>query len=240
MNTGFCLLISVFFSIMCGRFIQISDPERIKVSIVNLEVDDAVSKKFKPRYNIAPTQDIHTVLNTPVPRLTFTHWGLVPFWAKEKSIGNRMINARAETLLAKPSFREPFRRRRCIIFADGFYEWKGTGRSKTPYFLRMKKERPFGLAGLWDHWTDKQTGDTLLSSTIITTDANSLVSQIHNRMPVILDPDHFKVWLSPDPAPDQTLMDCLKPYPDQEMEAYEISRLVNNPWNDSSDCIRPV
>ena len=225
---------------MCGRFIQISDPERIKVSIADLEVDNAVSKKFKPRYNIAPTQDILTVLNTTVPRLLFTHWGLVPFWAKERSIGSRMINARAETLLTKPSFKEPFRRRRCIIFADGFYEWKGTGKSKTPFFIRMKKEGPFALAGLWDRWTDKKTGETLLSSTIITTKANSLVSQIHDRMPAILDTDHYKTWLSGGQAPENALMNCLKPYSDHEMDAYEISRLVNNAWNDSQELIRPV
>ncbi len=225
---------------MCGRFIQISDPERIKVNISDLEIDDAVREKFKQHYNIAPTQDVVTVLNTPTPKLTFTHWGLIPYWAKDKMIGNRMINARAETLARKPSFCEPFKKRRCIIFSDGFYEWKSVDKSKTPYFIHMKSGNPFAFACLWDRWINKETRETLISSTIITTDANPLVSEIHNRMPVILEPDHFKLWLSPEPQPEQILMDCLKPYPYEKMEAHEISRQVNDPKNNTSEIIKPM
>lgn len=225
---------------MCGRFIQIVDPTRLRVVFADLEVDNTVSELSGPRYNIAPTQGILAVLNTPVPRLTCTHWGLIPFWAKGRRIANRLVNARAETLALKPSFREPFRKRRCIIFADGFYEWKGSGRSRTPYFIRMENREPFGLAGLWDKWTDPRTGETLLSSTIITTTANPLVFEIHDRMPVILAPDRYGVWLNPGPAPDAALAECLVPFPARGMEAYEISTLVNDPRNDSADLIRPA
>jgi len=224
---------------MCDRFIQISDPEKIKVSIPDLEIDDTVREKFKQHYNIAPTQDILTVLNTYPPKLTFTHWGLVPFWAKDKNIGYKMINARAETLMTKQSFREPLKKRRCIVFSDGFYEWS-VDKSKTPYFIHMRSGEPFAFASLWDHWTDKETGETINSSTIITTEANPLIVGIHNRMPTILDPDHYQVWLSPEPVPQQLLLECLHPYPHEKMEAYEISRLVNSPRNDSAEIIKPI
>ena len=225
---------------MCGRFIQISNPEKIKVSITDLEIDISVREKFKQHYNIAPTQNILTVLNTTPPKLTFTHWGLIPFWAKDKKIGYKMINARAETLATKSSFREPLKKRRCIVFSDGFYEWKTIDKSKTPYFIHMKDKEPFAFACLWDHWTDKETGETINSSTNITTDANPLVGELHNRMPVILEPDHYQVWLSSDPVPQQILFECLHPYPPEKMEIYEISKLVNSPRNDSPEIINPV
>jgi putative SOS response-associated peptidase YedK len=192
------------------------------------------------RYNIAPTQNILTVLNTQVPRLVLSHWGLIPFWAKDRTMGNKMINARAETLLSKPLFKTPLHKRRCIILSDGFYEWKGAGKGKEPFFIRLKSRVPFGFAGLWDKWNDKQTGQEILSSTIITIDANAVLAEVHNRMPVILNPDHYKIWLSDKDVPDSTLMNCLKPYSDREIEVYRISTLVNNPRNDSAECIRPI
>ena len=225
---------------MCGRFIQISDPEKIKISITDLEIEEGVRERFKQRFNIAPTQDILTVLNRPVPKLTFTHWGLIPFWAKDKAIGNRMINARADTIATKPSFKESFKKRRCIILSDGFFEWKQKNKIKTPYFIRMKTGEPFAFAGLWDNWTNEQTGETLISSTIITTDANSFVSYIHNRMPAILEPDSYRFWLNPLPESANNLMKCIKPFPHDELEALEISRLVNSPQNDSPEIIKPV
>jgi putative SOS response-associated peptidase YedK len=218
---------------MCGRFIQISDPEKIKVSITDLEINGAVPEEFKPHYNIAPTQEVLTVLNSDPPRLTFTQWGLIPSWAKDKRIGYKMINARAETLTSKPSFREPLKKRRCIILADGFFEWKSVERSKTPYFIHMKSGEPFAVACLWDYWTDKEAGESITSSTIITTDANPLVAEFHDRMPVILEPDAYKMWLSAVPVPEQTLLKCLHQYPQENMEAYEVSKLVNSPRNDS-------
>ena len=224
---------------MCGRFIQISDPTQIKVFFSELEVDEDAQNLFTQSYNIAPTRDILTVLNSPVPRLTLTHWGLIPHWAKDKNIGNRMINARSETLTSKPSFGEPFKKRRCIVFADGFYEWDSVKKTRTPYFIRMKNKKPFAFACLWDHWTNKETGETINSSTIITTDANPLIGEIHNRMPVILPPDCYILWLSPQPEPEEALLGCLKPYPAEEIEAYEISKEVNNPRNNSPDLINP-
>jgi putative SOS response-associated peptidase YedK len=135
---------------MCGRFIQIFEPEKIRVHFPDLEMDAQALGGMAPRYNIAPTQDILTVLNTPAPKLTLVHWGLIPFWARDRSMGARMINARAETLPDKPSFKTPFQKRRCIIFSEGFYEWKGAGRDKAPFFIRLKSRQPFGMAGLWD------------------------------------------------------------------------------------------
>jgi putative SOS response-associated peptidase YedK len=225
---------------MCGRFIQISNPERVKVYFSESEVADEVKERFQENYNIAPTQDILTVLNTPKPRLSFTHWGLVPHWAKEKKMGNLMINARVETLSKKPSFREPFRRHRCIIPAMGFYEWDSVRKTRTPYFIKSKSGEPFAFAGLWDHWTDTETGKILLSSTIITTDANQLIAQIHTRMPVILTPDHYKLWLSSNPEPEAVLLECLKRYAAEDMETYEISKQVNNPRNNFPELIDPV
>jgi putative SOS response-associated peptidase YedK len=225
---------------MCGRFIQISNPEKIKASLFDLEFDAVEVHGFSMRYNIAPTQSILTVLNTTIPKLTFTHWGLIPSWAKDRTMGNKMINARAETLLTKPSFKTSFQKRRCIIFSDGFYEWKGSGKGKEPFFISLRGKAPFGFAGLWDKWTDKETGQDILSSTIITIDAKGALAEVHNRMPVILDPDHYKIWLSKEDAPDSTLMHCLKPNFAHEMEVYRISTLVNNPRNDSAECIRPV
>ena len=225
---------------MCGRFIQTANPEKIRVILPDTEIDDAATAGFRPRYNIAPTQDILTVLNTPVPRLTNTHWGLIPFWAKDRGIGSRMINARAETLTSKQSYRDPFRKRRCIIFADGFYEWKGMGKTRIPFFIRMRTGEPFALAGLWDRWKDSRTGYDLLSSTIITTGANALIADIHDRMPVILEPGAYGLWLDPAPTSEKELAACLGPFDDAGMEAYEVSRLVNNPGNESSECIRPV
>jgi putative SOS response-associated peptidase YedK len=225
---------------MCGRFIQISNPEKIKASLFDLEIDIAEVHGFSMRYNIAPTQSILTVLNTPIPRLSLTHWGLIPSWAKDRTMGNKMINARAETLLSKPSFKTSFQKRRCIIFSDGFYEWKSSGKGKEPFFIRLKGRTPFGFAGLWDKWMDKETGQDILSSTIITIDAKGAIAEVHNRMPVILDPDHYKIWLSKEDVPDSTLMHCLNPYFAHEMEVYRISPLVNDPRNDSAECIRPI
>ncbi len=222
---------------MCGRFIQISHPEVIRLGIPDLLIDPAVQESFVPRYNIAPTQNILTVLNTERPTLTYTRWGLIPSWARDPSMGARMINARGETLKEKISFKGPFRKRRCIIFADGFYEWKSEGRIRVPYLIRMKDARPFGMAGLWDRWKDIRTGGEIITSTIVTTSPNELTAAIHNRMPAILKTEDYPVWLDPGTPRDETLMQCIAPFPQEMMEAYEVSRLVNNPSYDSPECI---
>ncbi|MGD0819406.1 MAG: SOS response-associated peptidase [Desulfomonilia bacterium] len=225
---------------MCGRFIQIIDPELIEVDFSELEVDEEALSRFIPSYNVTPTKDILTVLNTPTPRLTLTHWGLIPYWSKDKNIGSRMINARSETLIDKPSFKEPLKRNRCIIPAIGFYEWDTANKTRTPYLIRLKSGKPLAFAGLWDRWRDKETGNTIISSTIITTEANSLIAQIHGRMPAILSPGCFKSWLSSQREEEVALLNCLKPYPAEEMEAYEVSKLVNDPRNDSPEIIDHV
>ena len=224
---------------MCGRFIQISDPEKIRLRVSEIEISPEIPSVVKPRYNIAPAQNILTVLNYRVPTLAYTRWGLVPSWAEDISMGSRMINARAETLLEKPSFKRPLRKNRCIIFADGFYEWKKARDSKIPYFIGLKDSEPFGLAGLWDQWTDRTTGAKIFSSTIITTSPNDLIRDIHNRMPVILDPNDYQTWLSVKGMPDDVFMACLKTYPSDRMDAYEISLAVNSPANDSPALIEP-
>jgi putative SOS response-associated peptidase YedK len=225
---------------MCGRFIQITDPLKIKAIFHDLEVETCVEEQFKPHYNVSPTLAILTILNTPVPRLTFTRWGLIPYWSKEKEIGSRMMNARAETLPEKPSFRELFRKRRCVILADGFYEWDSIHATKIPYFIRMKNREPFALAGLWDLWKDPKTRDSILSSTIITTVPNPLIAQIHNRMPAIIREDRLGMWLNPGPASGTNLMECLQSYNQDDMEMYKVSMMVNNTRNDSPELIVPA
>jgi len=222
---------------MCGRFIQISNPEKIRIGFSEIIFDSATEDDFTPRYNISPSQEILTILNHEKPEMIFTRWGLIPFWAKDGKIGSRMFNARAETLHEKPSFRDALIKKRCIIPADGFYEWKKSGKAKTPNFIHMKDGKPFALAGLWDRWIDRATGNSIASSTIITTTPNSLIEDIHDRMPAILRPEHYALWLSPSRQPAQTLMNCLMPAPADAMIAYEVSPMVNNPANNSPECI---
>ena len=192
------------------------------------------------RYNIAPTQAVAVVPNTDEPRVEFFHWGFVPYWAKDPSIGNRMINARAETLAAKPVFRNALKRRRCLIPASGFYEWrKNADGTKTPMYLRMKGGRPFAFGGLWERWNSPD-GSELRSCAIITGKPNALVRDIHDRMPLIIPGELYKRWIDPGEVPAEQLEDLLKPYPADEMEALPVSRLVNNPKVDEPRCIESV
>jgi putative SOS response-associated peptidase YedK len=191
----------------------------------------------EPRYNIAPTQSVAVVPNDGEKQVQSYHWGLVPFWAKDPTIGNRMINARSETAAEKPAFRAAYRRRRCLILADGFYEWRreaGTT-SKTPYYIQLASGEPFAFAGLWELW---QPDDTPLHScAILTTRPNELVAPIHNRMPVILPQCAYDRWLDPSEVRSGALDDLLVPYPGDAMTAYPVSRYVNRPANDSPQCI---
>ncbi len=168
---------------MCGRFTLTTSPEQLRAAFYGLSVPDQV----QPRYNIAPTQPVAVVANDDKFQMDFFIWGLIPSWAKDPAIGSRMINARAETLAEKPSFRAAFRRRRCLVLADGFYEWRQEPgqRSKTPMYIKLKSGEPFAFAGLWENWNSPD-GSNVLSCTIITTEPNSLMQSIHNRMPVIL------------------------------------------------------
>jgi putative SOS response-associated peptidase YedK len=222
---------------MCGRYtlIRLADFTDMFPWIRGPE------QPIPPRYNIAPTQPVAVVTNDGRPHIDFYNWGLIPPWAKEPSIGNRMINARAETLDSKPAFRLPLRRRRCLIPASGFYEWRknADGKTKTPMYIRMKGARPFAFAGLWETWHDN-TGSEIRSCTIITGSPNELIRPIHDRMAVVLREEDYQRWLDPRELPPQDLLPLLQPYPADAMEAFEVSRTVNSPRNEVPDCIEPL
>jgi putative SOS response-associated peptidase YedK len=222
---------------MCGRYSQSQTPEKL---IQRFAIKGPPPKDLKPRYNIAPSQSAPVVVRFEETRLELFRWGLIPSWTKDPSIGNRMINARAETLTTKPSFRRPFKRSRCLVPADGFYEWQTDPgeKTKTPMRVRLRSKDPFAFAGLWDLWKD-QDGSEIRSFTIITTDANEALKPIHERMPVILKPEDEELWLDPATEPEK-LIKMLAPYPNDEVEAYEITKLVNSPRNDTPDCIQPA
>jgi putative SOS response-associated peptidase YedK len=224
---------------MCGRFTLTIDPADLRDAFPGLTFPDA--ERMAPRYNIAPSQLVAVVANDGKNAVEFFKWGLVPSWAQDPEIGNRMINARAESLAEKPSFRAAYKRRRCLVLADGFYEWKPMPGSKTntPMLIKMKSGEPFAFAGLWEPWHPDQA-DALLSCTIITTTPNALMEKIHNRMPVILKPEAYPLWLDPSEQTPDKLDKLLKPYPASQMAAFPVSRLVNDPKNDSPDCIKPA
>ncbi len=200
---------------------------------------DEYPASLAPSYNVAPTREVAAVLvEDDKRRLEMLRWGLIPSWAKDPAVGNRMTNARSETAEEKPSFRSAFKRRRCLILADGFYEWQKTGDGKQPYYIRLQNGSPFAFAGLWEVW-DKY-GEEIRSCTILTTDANSLVGEVHHRMPVILPSEEYGLWLDPDMGEAEPLLDLLRPYPSDVMEAYPVSRRVNKPSNDEPGCVEPA
>ncbi len=220
---------------MCGRF-TLATPGQTVAELFEL----SAAPELKPRYNIAPTQPVAVVRAGPGGReLVAVHWGLIPSWSKEASIGARMINARGETVAEKPAFRGPFRSRRCLVIADGFYEWKREGDGKQPYFIAMKDRRPFAIAGLWDRWTPAG-GEPVESCTIVTTTPNEVLAPIHDRMPVILPPGVHAVWLDPALRTSERLQPLLQPLAASEMTAYPVSPRVNSPRNDDRDCIAPL
>lgn len=218
---------------MCGRFTLISDVNNI-ARVFNV----APSLRAAPRYNVAPTQDIMAVMRNGESHLEWLRWGLIPTWAKEESIGSRMINARAETLAEKPSFKRLLTSRRCLIVADGFYEWKAESgtKSKTPMYITLKNEEPFAFAGLWDSWKSPD-GPVLRTCTIVTTEPNALMASIHNRMPVILSPEARDIWLDPNLHDAPMLQSLLSAYPTDEMQARPVSKLVNNPRYDNAEVL---
>lgn len=209
---------------MCGRFARKSDPRRLAKEFGVAEVPTVEAS-----YNIAPTQNILAVRQGDDGReMTLFKWGLVPSWAKDISIGARLINARAETVAEKPAFREAYKKRRCLIPADGFYEWQRTGGKNQPYFFRMRDERPFGFAGLWERW-EGEGGRVFSTCTILTTEANEVLRPVHDRMPVILHPEDFSPWLEGDERERTLLRELLRPYPADEMAGHPVSTLVNSP-----------
>jgi putative SOS response-associated peptidase YedK len=205
--------------------------------------DDPVEFVVTPRYNIAPTQDAPVVvMREGHRRLEKFRWGLVPPWADDPGMGARMINARAETVHQSKAFRSAFTRRRCLVPASGFFEWKKEqgGARKTPYNFFMKDEQAFAFAGLWEIWQRDPNSPPLHSFTIITTDANGLVKPVHDRMPVILSRDAETVWLDPGQGDEHALRALLRPCPVGDMACHTVSALVNSPKNDSPECIRPA
>jgi putative SOS response-associated peptidase YedK len=220
---------------MCGRYTLRTPVDSL---VERLKIDEYPSS-ILPSYNIAPTQEVAAVVEEDEERkLELFRWGLIPSWAKDPEIGSRMINARGETVSEKPSFRKAFKARRCLILADGFYEWQKIDNGKQPYHVRMKGESPFAFAGLWEIWNGD--GDEVRTCAIITTEANDLMSEIHHRMPVILHPEDYEMWLDPSFEEKEPLSALLKPYPDEAMEAYPVSRRVNSPTNDEPGCIEPA
>jgi len=223
---------------MCGRFSQTATPEIIAEQF---EVKEPLPL-FQPRYNIAPSQPVLAIridLDTTSRRLVQLRWGLIPSWAKDPKIGNQCINAKAETVAEKPSFRSAFKKQRCLVLATGFYEWQRQGAYKQPMWIGLRSKRPFAFAGLWEHWAPAD-GEPVETCTIITTEPNDLMTPIHNRMPVILAPTSYDQWLDPTLQNIETLNRLLRPYPSEELTAFPVSTLVNNPRHDAPQCLEPV
>lgn len=223
---------------MCGRFTLVTEPERLKQVF---DISDIGNYQLEPQYNIAPTQMVATVLHnceTEKRDFQLLRWGLIPSWAKDYKIGARMINARAETLAEKPSFRSAFKRRRCLVLADGFYEWEKLETKKQPYYFQLQDKQPFAFAGLWEEWHSPED-EKIASCTIITTDANELLQPIHNRMPVILPSSDYEKWLDPKLQKTELLQEMLQPYKHENMMMTAVSIRVNNPYNNSPQCIKP-
>jgi putative SOS response-associated peptidase YedK len=218
---------------MCGRFALIVD-----ASVLADVFDVDPPRKLAPRFNIAPTQTIPIVRagREAGRECSLVRWGLVPSWAKDEKIGARMINARGETVAEKPSFRSAVKTRRCLIPANGFYEWVRTDSGKQPHFIHFGDARPFAFAGLWERW-HKGEGGPLDTCTIITTSPNELIAELHDRMPVILPPARFDEWLKTTPMAPERLQEILAPHPAEGMEAYPVSTYVNKPANDGPECI---
>jgi putative SOS response-associated peptidase YedK len=220
---------------MCGRFTRTQSVEAIAAEFGVEQVSDDLG----PSYNIAPTQKVAVVITDGIKQLVSARWGLVPSWAKDPSVGNKMINARAETITEKASYRTAFKKRRCLVVADGFYEWQNLGDSKRPVYVRLKTGKPFGFAGLYEVWKAPE-GTDLMTCTIITTEANELMKPIHERMPVIIPREQRDNWLDPTAGDQRRLLEMLRPYPAAEMEAYPVSKHVNAPGNNSPLCIKSL
>ncbi|MCF6139319.1 SOS response-associated peptidase [Pseudalkalibacillus berkeleyi] len=222
---------------MCGRFTLTAE---IDLLMDWFEIDEFASEfNIQPRFNIAPSQDIVAIVsNEGSRRAGFLKWGLIPFWAKDPSIGHKLINARSETVPEKPSFKHAFKKRRCIIPADGFFEWKKEGKHKQPKYIKMKNDQPFGFAGLWEKWKDEQ-GNPIHTCTVLTTEPNELMEDIHNRMPVILPREKYGNWLDVD-GEQSDLIELMKPFDSASMTAYNVSTIVNSPRNEVPECIEEL
>ena len=220
---------------MCGRFTLRTPAERVKREFQLEEMPP-----LEARYNIAPTQSILVVRQEADEReAMMLKWGLIPSWAKDASIGAKLINARSETVDEKPSFREAFKRRRCVIPADGFYEWQRTGGRKQPFYFQLKDERLFGFAGLWEKWRTPE-GESLETCSILTTEANAVLKPVHDRMPVILEPEAYELWLDDDVRKQDLRKELLRPFPASEMTAYPVSTSINSPQHQGEELVQPI
>ena len=220
---------------MCGRYTLESDMSflQLRFKFVTSDLD------YKPRYNIAPTQDVLTVTNDGDRHGQFMRWGLVPFWAKDLKIGYRMINAKSETLAERSAIRNAFKKRRCLVLADGFFEWRKDGKEKIPTYIFLKSREPFAFAGLWETWKSPED-EIIPSCTIVTTEPNPFMEPIHNRMPAILSEEAEALWLDPLTEDPTVLQQLLVPSPPELMDSYEVSTLVNTPKNQGKEIIEPV
>ena len=220
---------------MCGRF-EIHSAIELIAKIFGIHEWDI---EYSPSYNIAPSQDILLVVNDGKRLLVKSRWGFVPSWSKELSAGYKMINARAESVADKPSFRQAFQNQRCLVVADGFYEWKKEGTTKRPFYIRLKSGKPMGFAGLYNVWKSPE-GEQICTSTIITTDANELLHPLHGRMPVITPPGAYDIWLDPMIHDKALLQAVLKPYASEALDTYEVTPKVNSPNNNSPENIQKI
>ncbi|MFS0638857.1 SOS response-associated peptidase [Mesobacillus foraminis] len=224
---------------MCGRFTLTADFEQL---IERFEIESFhLNDEYVPSYNIAPSQSVLAVINNGhINKMGYLKWGLIPSWAKEPSIGYKMINARGESLMEKPSFKNAYRKKRCLVIADSFYEWSRVGgKKKIPMRIKLKTDEVFAMAGLWEQWKTP-IGDSVFSCTVITTAPNQLVRNIHDRMPVILRPEDEKVWLDPSIQDTHLLDPLLRPLDPELMEAYEVGPAVNSPKNNSAELIQRI
>ncbi len=223
---------------MCGRISQTKD---VKKLAKRFHIPDWKIPNLKSRYNVAPSQEALVIVQRRAGESMMEQfqWGLIPSWAKDPAIGHRMINARAETISEKPSYRSPLKNQRCLIPVDGFYEWKKEGKSKVPYYIRFKSGEPFAIAGLWSCWVSPE-GKEVKTFTIVTTQPNDLMRPIHDRMPVILMENAETYWLDPDKSDAKDLVSLLVPCTSDKLEAYAVSKLVNSPANDTPECIAPI
>ena len=222
---------------MCGRFTLTVSPEELQAAFP----DFSIPGDIPPSYNIAPSQPIPVIPNDGKNALDFYLWGLIPSWTKPEKVGKySLINARSETAAEKASFKNSLRRRRCLILADGFFEWSKpkSGGSKIPYYFTLKDHHPYAFAGLWDTWISPE-GDPIKTACILTTSPNQTVKAVHDRMPVILDPADFQIWLDPREGKPEDFQHLMKPYPAELMVSYSVSTYVNSPKNNSPQCIQP-
>jgi putative SOS response-associated peptidase YedK len=220
-------------AVMCGRYTLTKEEKRLLERYGN---PPGYQEAFRPRFNIAPTQQALVFLIEENPVLKNLRWGLIPSWAQDEKIGNQMINARCETVAEKPAFRAAFKKRRCLVVADGFYEWIKTPDGKAPVWITQRNHEPFCFAGLWESWRSPE-GKDVRTFSIITTTANELLSCVHTRMPVILGEKDYNQWLDPKVADKDSLAKLLRPYASEAMQFYPVNTLVNNPRHDRAECI---